>query len=55
MDIYSGAGAYSCGEETGMISSLEGEGSAQIKTAFPAVQVYLRKPTIVNNVELSRP
>jgi NADH-quinone oxidoreductase subunit F len=52
MDIYAGAGAYICGEETGMISSLEGlKGQPKLKPPFPAVQGYLRKPTIVNNVE----
>ena len=52
MDMYSGAGAYICGEETGMISSLEGlKGQPKLKPPFPAVQGYLRKPTIVNNVE----
>lgn len=52
LDIYSGAGAYICGEETGMISSLEGKkGQPKLKPPFPAVQGYLRKPTIVNNVE----
>lgn len=52
MDVYSGAGAYICGEETGMISSLEGlKGQPKLKPPFPAVQGYMRKPTIVNNVE----
>ncbi len=52
LDVYSGAGAYICGEETGMISSLEGKkGQPKLKPPFPAVQGYLRKPTIVNNVE----
>ncbi|MCX7978985.1 MAG: SLBB domain-containing protein, partial [Bdellovibrionaceae bacterium] len=52
MDVYSGAGAYICGEETGLISSLEGKkGQPNLKPPFPAVQGYLRKPTIVNNVE----
>ena len=52
MDIYSGAGAYICGEETGMISSLEGlKGQPKLKPPFPAIQGYLHKPTIVNNVE----
>ena len=52
MDVYSGAGAYICGEETGMISSLEGlKGQPKLKPPFPAIQGYLRKPTIVNNVE----
>lgn len=52
MDVYSGAGAYICGEETGMISSLEGlKGQPKLKPPFPAVKGYLGKPTIVNNVE----
>lgn len=52
MDVYSGAGAYICGEETGMISSLEGlKGQPKLKPPFPALQGYLKKPTIVNNVE----
>ena len=52
LDLYLGAGAYICGEETGMISSLEGlKGQPKLKPPFPAVQGYLRKPTIVNNVE----
>ena len=52
MDIYVGAGAYICGEETGMISSLEGKkGQPKLKPPFPAVKGYLEKPTIVNNVE----
>ena len=52
LDIYRGAGAYICGEETGMISSLEGKkGQPKLKPPFPAIQGYLGKPTIVNNVE----
>lgn len=52
LDLYIGAGAYICGEETGLISSLEGyKGQPKLKPPFPAVQGYLRKPTIVNNVE----
>lgn len=52
MDVYAGAGAYICGEETGMISSLEGlKGQPKLKPPFPAVKGYLGKPTIVNNVE----
>ena len=52
LDIYSGAGAYICGEETGMISSLEGlKGQPKLKPPFPAIKGYLAKPTIVNNVE----
>ncbi len=52
MDVYQGAGAYICGEETGLISSLEGKkGQPKLKPPFPAIQGYLKKPTIVNNVE----
>lgn len=52
MDVYSGAGAYICGEETALISSLEGKkGQPKLKPPFPAVKGYLKKPTIVNNVE----
>ena len=52
MDVYSGAGAYICGEETALISSLEGKkGQPKLKPPFPAIEGYLAKPTIVNNVE----
>lgn len=52
MDIYFGAGAYICGEETGLISSLEGKkGQPKLKPPFPAVKGYLGKPTVVNNTE----
>lgn len=52
LDLFLGAGAYICGEETGLISSLEGyKGQPKLKPPFPAVQGYLKKPTIVNNVE----
>ena len=47
-----GAGAYICGEETGMISSLEGKkGQPKLKPPFPAIEGYLGEPSIVNNVE----
>ena len=47
-----GAGAYICGEETGMLESLEGKrGHPRIKPPFPAVEGAFRCPTIVNNVE----
>jgi NADH-quinone oxidoreductase subunit F len=54
LDIYlhRGAGAYICGEETGLIESLEGKRAwPRIKPPFPAVEGAFRKPTIVNNVE----
>ena len=47
-----GAGAYICGEETGMLESLEGKrGHPRIKPPFPAVEGVFRCPTIINNVE----
>ena len=52
LDHYAGAGAYICGEETGLISSLEGKkGQPKLKPPFPAVSGYLGRPTIVNNTE----
>ncbi|MBI2932305.1 MAG: NADH-quinone oxidoreductase subunit NuoF [Planctomycetes bacterium] len=49
--VHRGAGAYICGEETGLLSSLEGQrGNPKIKPPFPAVEGYFRCPTIVNNV-----
>jgi NADH-quinone oxidoreductase subunit F len=50
--LHRGAGAYICGEETGLIESLEGKRAwPRIKPPFPAVEGAFRKPTIVNNVE----
>ncbi len=50
--LHSGAGAYICGEETGLIESLEGKkGQPRIKPPFPAVYGVFGYPTIVNNVE----
>jgi NADH-quinone oxidoreductase subunit F len=50
--IYRGAGAYICGEETALLSSLEGgRGWPRLKPPFPAVKGLWGKPTIVNNVE----
>jgi NADH-quinone oxidoreductase subunit F len=50
--LHRGAGAYICGEETGLIESLEGKrGWPRIKPPFPAVEGAFRKPTVVNNVE----
>ena len=52
MTIHRGAGAYICGEETGLLSSLEGNrGLPKIKPPFPAVEGLFRCPTVVNNVE----
>ncbi len=50
--VHKGAGAYICGEETGLINSVEGrKGQPSIKPPFPAVSGFLKQPTIVNNVE----
>jgi len=54
LDIYlhRGAAAYICGEETGLLESLEGKRAwPRIKPPFPAVEGAFRKPTVVNNVE----
>src|SRR5215831_10042232 len=54
LDVYvhRGAGAYICGEETGLIESLEGKRAyPRIKPPFPAVYGLFGAPTIVNNVE----
>ncbi|MCC6454424.1 MAG: NADH-quinone oxidoreductase subunit NuoF [Caldilineaceae bacterium] len=50
--VHRGAGAYECGEETALLSSLEGyRGHPRMKPPFPAVEGLYAKPTIVNNVE----
>jgi len=50
--IHRGAGAYVCGEETGLIESIEGKrGWPRIKPPFPAVAGLFGRPTVVNNVE----
>ncbi|MEQ1564543.1 MAG: NADH-quinone oxidoreductase subunit NuoF [Myxococcota bacterium] len=50
--VHRGAGAYICGEETALLSSLEGgRGHPRIKPPFPAVEGAWACPTIVNNVE----
>jgi NADH-quinone oxidoreductase subunit F len=47
-----GAGAYICGEETALLSSLEGyRGQPRLKPPFPAVEGLYASPTVVNNVE----
>jgi len=54
LDIYThmGAGAYICGEESALLTSLEGyRGEPRLKPPFPAVEGLYGKPTIVNNVE----
>ncbi|MDB5551058.1 MAG: formate dehydrogenase [Rhizobium sp.] len=51
MEIRSGAGAYVCGEETALLNSLEGKrGIVRAKPPLPALEGFLGKPTVVNNV-----
>ncbi|CDZ71091.1 NADH:ubiquinone oxidoreductase, NADH-binding (51 kD) subunit [Neorhizobium galegae bv. orientalis] len=51
MEIRSGAGAYVCGEETSLLNSLEGKrGIVRAKPPLPALQGFLGRPTVVNNV-----
>ncbi len=51
-EVVRGAGAYVCGDETGLMSSInDGRGMPRIKPPFPAQQGVLEKPTNVNNVE----
>jgi NADH-quinone oxidoreductase subunit F len=50
--VHRGAGAYICGEETGLLDSLEGKrGNPRLKPPFPAVQGLYEGPTLINNVE----
>jgi len=50
--LHIGAGAYICGEETGLLNSLEGRrGEPRIKPPYPAIAGAFRFPTAVNNVE----
>jgi NADH-quinone oxidoreductase subunit F len=50
--VHSSAGRYICGEETAMLSSLEGKrGIPRTKPPYPAISGLFGKPTVVNNVE----
>ena len=52
LSLYRGAGAYICGEETGLLESLEGKkGYPRLKPPFPAAVGLHNCPTIINNVE----
>jgi NADH-quinone oxidoreductase subunit F len=52
LSILRGAGAYICGEETSLLSSLEGKrGHPKLKPPFPAAEGLYRQPTVINNVE----
>ena len=52
VNIYRGAGAFVCGEETALIASIEGGvGEPKQRPPFPAVRGLWKKPTNINNVE----
>ncbi len=52
IEIFSGSGAYVCGEETALLNSMEGlRGEPRNKPPFPTHSGLLGKPTVVNNVE----
>lgn len=52
IDIFQGAGAFVCGEETALIASVEGcRGIPRIKPPFPAREGLWGKPTLINNVK----
>jgi len=52
LTVHTGAGSYECGEETALLTSLEGgRGHPKIKPPFPASEGAWRKPTVINNVE----
>ena len=50
--MHRGAGAYICGEETALLSSLEGDrGQPRLRPPFPAIEGLYASPTVINNVE----
>jgi len=50
--LHRGAGAYICGEETGLLEALEGKrGWPRNKPPFPAIAGAFARPTVINNVE----
>ena len=52
LEIYQGAGAFVCGEETALMQSIEGKrGMPRPRPPFPAQQGLWKKPTVLNNVE----
>lgn len=51
LDLFIGAGAYICGEETSLLNSLEGKrGEVRAKPPLPAIEGLFGKPTLVHNV-----
>ncbi|MDH7481083.1 MAG: NADH-ubiquinone oxidoreductase-F iron-sulfur binding region domain-containing protein [Armatimonadota bacterium] len=52
IEVFKGAGAYVCGEETALIESLEGRrGESMVKPPYPPTQGLWGAPTVINNVE----
>jgi len=52
LEIFSGAGSYLCGEETALLSSIEGKkGRPRLKPPYPTESGLWGKPTLINNVE----
>jgi NADH-quinone oxidoreductase subunit F/NAD(P)H dehydrogenase (quinone)/NADP-reducing hydrogenase subunit HndC len=52
VEVYQGAGAFVCGEETALMKSIEGKrGMPRPRPPFPAQQGLWNKPTVLNNVE----
>jgi NADH-quinone oxidoreductase subunit F len=52
LDIFPGAGAFVCGEETALLGSIEGKrGNPRQRPPFPAIKGLFDKPTTLNNVE----
>ena len=52
MEVFQGAGAFVCGEETALIASMEGQrGMPRVRPPFPAKRGFKNRPTVVNNVE----
>lgn len=52
IEVYEGAGAFVCGEETALIHSIEGKrGNPRLKLPYPVEKGVFSKPTVINNVE----
>ncbi|MBN2569782.1 MAG: FAD-dependent oxidoreductase [Deltaproteobacteria bacterium] len=52
LEVYQGAGAFVCGEETALMTSIEGNrGTPRSRPPFPAVSGLWQKPSVLNNVE----
>lgn len=52
IEIFEGAGAYICGEESALIESIEGKrGEVRYRPPFPPTEGLWKKPTVIDNVE----